>query len=155
MIWQITPLPPKKKNTFQSFQTVEPDIIRIIMFKVHAFILVSLVLNVTKADYLPFFDAGFYKSYDTTPLPDMDGIGHMILQKDVSIFFCKSKWVGMNSHQCFCGSYFGGLLLKVNSSECNIDCQGDPELKCGALTTRFEDYYSTRTSTIISLYRQG
>ena len=68
----------------------------------------------------------------------------------------------MNSHQCFCGSYFGGpefsgLLFteKVNRSECNIDCQGDPELKCGALTTRFEDYYSTRTSTIISLYRQG
>ena len=68
----------------------------------------------------------------------------------------------MNSHQCFCGYYFGGpyfsgLLFteKVNRSECNIDCQGDPELKCGALTTRFEDYYTTRTWTIISLYRQG
>ena len=131
------------------------------MLKVLAFILVSLVLNVTKADHLPFSDVGCYKSYDTTPMSDFDFFDYNSPEKCFN--FCrKSKWVGMNSHQCFCGSYFGGpefsgLLFteKVNNSECNIDCQGDPELKCGALTTRFEDYYSTRTLTIISLYRQG
>ena len=122
------------------------------MLKVHAFILVSLVLDITKADYLPLSDVGCYKSY--LYMSDFDFFDYNSPEKCFNL--CrKSKWVGMNSHQCFCGSYFGGLLLKVNSSECNIDCQGDPELKCGALTTRFEDYYSTRTLTIISLYRQG
>ena len=74
--------------------------------------------------------------------------------------FCRnSKVVRTDGYQCFCGSYsgdyFSGLLFieEVNSSECNLDCSGDPELKCRGLT---QDYYSTRTSTLISLYyRQG
>ena len=55
------------------------------MLRVHAFILVSLVLDITKSDYLPFSDVGCYKSYDTTPMSDFDFL-ITILQKDVSIF---------------------------------------------------------------------
>ena len=114
------------------------------MLKVLAFILVSWVLNVIKADHLPFSDVGCYKSY--LYMSDFDFFDYNSPEKCFN--FCrKSKWVGINRHQCFCGSYFGGpyfsgLLFteKLNSSECNIDCQGDTELICGALTTRFEDY---------------
>ena len=109
------------------------------MLKVHAFILVSLVLNVTKADHLPFSDVGCYKSYDKTSMSDFDFFDYDSPERCFN--FCrKSKWVGMNSHQCFCGSYFGGpkfsgLLFteKVNRSECS-------------------QYYKPG---IISLYRQG
>ena len=75
------------------------------MLKVHAFVLVSLVLNITEAD-LSFSGAGCYKSYVTSPMS-------VPVRRNVSSFAVIPKWL-----EQMATNVFVDLLLVIILVDC-------------------------------------